>query len=297
MAFLSPDNKRLFRKIDFELLIAALAIVIYSIIIISSATHVNTPSEERFWFVQRQGLFAFINIMLAIFFMNFDYRGLQQYGNQLYIFNLIMLLAVMLFGQAALGAQRWIQLGPISLQPSEFSKLIMIICLASVLEDRVGRLNSLHDLFPIAVYVGVPFLLVLKQPDLGTSLVFMAILRHPHSIVVGNIFGGLGVDAGVVAFHERLSKNAHHGISRSERRPARLGISHHSIEDRNRLGNVIRQRAVRGHAEPIKFPAGESHGFYFCGGRRGIGLRRRGRPVDFIFDRFMARHSDCARGG
>ena len=107
--------------------------------------------------------------------MNFDYRGLQQYGSRLYIFNLIMLLAVMLFGQAALGAQRWIQLGPISLQPSEFSKLIMIICLASVLESRVGKLNSIHDLLPIAVYVGVPFLLVLKQPDLGTSLVFMAI--------------------------------------------------------------------------------------------------------------------------
>ena len=175
MSILSPDTKRLFRKIDFELLIAALAIVIYSIVIISSATHVNTPSEERFWFVQRQGLFAFINIILAIFFMNFDYRGLQQYGSRLYIFNLVMLLAVMLFGQTALGAQRWIQLGPISLQPSEFSKLIMIICLASVLEERIGRLNSIHDLLPIAAYVGVPFLLVLKQPDLGTSLVFMAI--------------------------------------------------------------------------------------------------------------------------
>ena len=175
MAVFSPDTKRLFRKIDFELLFAALAIVIYSLVIISSATHVNTPSEERFWYVQRQGLFAFINIVLAIFFMNFDYRGLQQYGNRLYVFNLVMLLAVMLFGHAALGAQRWIQLGPISLQPSEFSKLIMIICLASVLEERVGKLNTLHDLLPIAIYVGIPFILVLKQPDLGTSLVFMAI--------------------------------------------------------------------------------------------------------------------------
>ena len=118
MAILSPDTKRLLRKIDFELLIPALCIIIYSLVIISSATHVNTPSEERFWFVQRQGIFAAINIILAIFFMNFDYRGLQPYGNKLYIFNIIMLLAVMLFGHAALGAQRWIQIGPISLQPS-----------------------------------------------------------------------------------------------------------------------------------------------------------------------------------
>jgi rod shape determining protein RodA len=86
-----------------------------------------------------------------------------------------MLLAVMLVGQSALGAQRWISIGPISIQPSEFSKLIMIVSLATMLEDRVGKLNTLHDLLPVAAYVGVPFLLVLKQPDLGTSLVFMAI--------------------------------------------------------------------------------------------------------------------------
>ena len=60
-----------------------------------------------------------------------------------------MLLAVMLVGQSALGAQRWISIGPISIQPSEFSKLIMIVCLASVLEERVGKLNTLDDLLPV----------------------------------------------------------------------------------------------------------------------------------------------------
>ena len=175
MAIISADKKRLLRRIDFVLLFASLAIIIYSLVVISSATHVNTPGEERYWFVQRQGIFALVNIAIAILFMNFDYRGLQQYGKQLYVINLIMLAAVMLFGHAALGAQRWIQIGPVSLQPSEFSKLIMIICLASILENKIGQLNSFQDLLPIAAYVGVPFILVLKQPDLGTSLVFMAI--------------------------------------------------------------------------------------------------------------------------
>ena len=175
LAIFSNESKRLLRRIDFILLFAAAAIVIYGLIIISSATHINTPGEERFWFVQRQGIFAVVNAVLAILFMNFDYRGLQQYGQKLYIFNLIMLLAVMLFGHAALGAQRWIQIGPISLQPSEFSKLIMIICMAAILEERMGRLNRIQDLLPIAGYIAIPFVLVLKQPDLGTSLVFMAI--------------------------------------------------------------------------------------------------------------------------
>ena len=198
LEIISADTKGVLKKIDFTLLITSAAIIIYSLIVISSATHVNNPTEERFWFVQRQGLFALIDVIFAIIFMNFDYRGLQSHGKKLYVFNLIMLVAVMLFGHAALGAQRWIQIGPISLQPSEFSKLIMIICMASVLEERVGNLNTLRDLLPIALYVGIPFILVLKQPDLGTSLVFMAIFFGmiivcgiPWRILFGLIIAGI----------------------------------------------------------------------------------------------------------
>ena len=168
-------NKRWLRRMDFTLIAATAAIIVMSLVIIGSATHINTPSDERYWFVQRQGLFAILNGALAVFLMNFDYKMLQRYGNRLYVFNIIMLLAVMFLGHSALGAQRWIQLGPITLQPSEFSKIIMIVSLAAMLEDKIGKLNNLHDLLPVAAYVGLPFLLVMKQPDLGTSLVFMAI--------------------------------------------------------------------------------------------------------------------------
>ena len=168
-------NKRFLRRIDFTLITATALIVVMSLIIIGSATHINTPSEERYWFVQRQGIFAVVNVAAAFFLMNFDYKMLQGYGNKLYVFNLIMLLAVMVAGHSALGAQRWISIGPINLQPSEFSKLIMIISLATILETRVGKINNVKDLLPPALYLFIPFLLVLKQPDLGTSLVFVAI--------------------------------------------------------------------------------------------------------------------------
>ena len=167
-------SKRLLRRTDLTLIAAAAAIVIMSLVIIGSATHVNTPSEERYWFVQRQGISILVDIALAAFWMNFDYKILQRYGNHFYVFNLVLLILVMLVGQTALGAQRWIALGPISIQPSEFSKLIMIIALAAMMEKR-GKVQSLSDLASIAGYVGLPFLLVLKQPDLGTSLVFLAI--------------------------------------------------------------------------------------------------------------------------
>ena len=169
-------DRRLLRNLDYVLIVVTLLIVVISLIIIGSATHVNTPSEDRYWYVQRQGLFAVLNFIAIFVFLHFDYNSLEKYSKYFYGINLVMLLAVMFVGQSALGAQRWIQLGPINLQPSEFSKLIMIITLASILDKRYKQLNTWRDILPVFIYVGIPFLLVLKQPDLGTSLVFLAIL-------------------------------------------------------------------------------------------------------------------------
>lgn len=169
-------NRRMLKNLDFVVIVVTLLLIGISLVIIGSATHINTPSEDRYWYVQRQGLFAVVNIIFIFLLLHIDYKVLSRFANALYGINLVMLLAVMVVGQTALGAQRWIQIGPISLQPSEFSKLIMIICLANMLDNRTGRLNSFKDIIPIFLYVGLPFLLVLKQPDLGTSLVFLAIL-------------------------------------------------------------------------------------------------------------------------
>ncbi|MDF2502222.1 MAG: rod shape-determining protein RodA [Anaerosporomusa subterranea] len=169
-------NRRLLRNLDFILILDIIALIVVSLIFIGSATHINTPSEDRYWYVQRQGIFALINIVIIFVMLHFDYKSIGRYANLLYVFNLVMLLAVMFVGQSALGAQRWIQIGPITLQPSEFSKLIMIVSLANLLDKRVGQLQTWRDILPIFLYVGIPFLLVLKQPDLGTSLVFLSIL-------------------------------------------------------------------------------------------------------------------------
>ena len=94
-------TKNIWRRTDWPLILATAAIIIMSLVIIGSATHINTPSEERYWYVQRQGMFALVNVAIAFFLMNFDYKILQGYGNKLYIFNPILLLAVMIFGHSA----------------------------------------------------------------------------------------------------------------------------------------------------------------------------------------------------
>ena len=165
--------KREWKNLDKVMLIVSFLIVCISLCIIGSATHIN-KGAINYDFVAKQGAAFVVDLMIILFFSRFDYAKLKKYAKPLYIINLLMLVAVMFVGTSALGAQRWIQLGPITLQPSEFSKLIMIICTASILSDRVGQLNTWRQVLPIGLYVGIPFLLVLKQPDLGTSLVFLA---------------------------------------------------------------------------------------------------------------------------
>ena len=91
----------------------------------------------------------------------------------LYIINIGLLVAVMVAGHSALGAQRWLSLGPIKLQPSEIAKLVVIFTLASWLAWR--PIKNFWDNFLAILILAVPAFLVFKQPDLGTSLVFGAV--------------------------------------------------------------------------------------------------------------------------
>jgi rod shape determining protein RodA len=166
-------NRRMLKNLDFTLIGAVLLLLCISLVIISSATHVTTATQEPYWYLQRQATFTIINILLVFFLLTFEYNALAKYANILYWISIVSLLAVRFAGETALGAQRWIQIGPVTIQPSEFAKIIIIITLAKMLENR--KLETLKDLIPVGLHVGLPFILILLQPDLGTSLVFIAI--------------------------------------------------------------------------------------------------------------------------
>ena len=104
-----------------------------------------------------------------------DYRNWQRWAPALYVVNLLLLLFILRGGHSAMGAQRWISLGPLgTFQPSEPAKLVVAISLAAVLCR--GTYEEIQDLWKPLLSVAIPALLVLKQPDLGTSLVLVAIL-------------------------------------------------------------------------------------------------------------------------
>lgn len=172
---------------DWTIIICTVLLVSIGLTAVGSATHVNQEALSFNSLVVKQLLFFVVNVAVVIGMQFFDYHRLKNWGNMIYAFTIIMLLAVMIAGTSALGAQRWIQIGPITLQPSEFSKLLMIICMAKMLEPRINHLNTFKSLLVPVIYVGIPIFLVFLQPDLGTSLVYIA------------IFGGMLFIAGIRA--------------------------------------------------------------------------------------------------
>ncbi len=174
---MSGNSRGFLGKLDFGLLISVFILLIFGIIGIASATHFQfSGTEEQTWYVYRQGLFILCSLLFLWFSLQIDYRILKEIWPAFYVFSIILLVAVAFFGHTALGAKRWLQLGPLTIQPSEIAKILIIISLAAFLEKRMNRLDGWFDLLPTFALVGIPVLLVLKQPDLGTALVFLGIL-------------------------------------------------------------------------------------------------------------------------
>ena len=107
--------------------------------------------------------------------MMVDYHSIVSWSNIIYVLNIVGLVSVLFLGKKSSGAQRWIPIGPFGFQPSEFAKLAMIIVIARQL-DRQKTLDNMKDLVPILLHIAMPLFLIMKQPDLGTSLVLLIIL-------------------------------------------------------------------------------------------------------------------------
>jgi rod shape determining protein RodA len=106
----------------------------------------------------------------------FDYKWLKTFAWPLYGVQIGLLLVTLGIGHGVGGASRWVAIGPFDFQFSELAKILMVVVLANYLGARQGRLGSLTSILGACVLVGPPFLLVMIQPDLGSSLVLLAIL-------------------------------------------------------------------------------------------------------------------------
>ena len=117
-----------------------------------------------------------IALIVFVVATSFDYKWLKTFAWPLYAIQLGLLVLTLAIGHGVGGSARWISIGPFDFQFSELAKILMAIVLANYLGSRQGRLGSLPSILGACIIVGPPFLLVMVQPDLGTSLAFVAIL-------------------------------------------------------------------------------------------------------------------------
>jgi rod shape determining protein RodA len=167
-------------RIDWALFIAVALLAVIGVVNLYSATSVYTLSRADMYVSQVYFLAA--GSALAIFVTVIDYRHFERFAYPLYVVGMLSLVLVLALGKGIRGSSRWINLGGFGFQPSEFTKIWLILALAKYFHDspRSDGPKLLRELTVPAVLAFIPFFLVLKQPDLGTALIhgliFLAIV-------------------------------------------------------------------------------------------------------------------------
>lgn len=160
-------------EIDFKLFFTALLLSLIGILLIYSAKHNSIVEQSLFL---KQFFWLFLSLIAAGILFIFPLR-LHEIFSYIYYFSAIVLLvAVFLFGINRMGANRWFELGGMTFQPSEWAKIATVFALARYLSYTKRSFTSVLWIGTVIVIGFSPMLLVLKQPDLGTSLVFFAIV-------------------------------------------------------------------------------------------------------------------------
>jgi rod shape determining protein RodA len=180
------------RSLDPVLLLVALALTAFGILAVYVA---GVDAGQAY--ATNQAIGFVVGLAGAIPLALIDYRIWQRHLRPIYGLVLLMLAAVLAVGAAAGGAQRWVDIGPVQVQPSEFAKLGMVIVLAGYFAEKpVGE----HAVFLKALgLLALPALLVFMQPDLGTALVFGAVFTVMSYIAGAKLIQLAGLVAGAVA--------------------------------------------------------------------------------------------------
>ena len=166
--------KKYLLETDYVLLAAVLCLAGIGIVSIYSAGY-NPYTGETDAFYKRQLMWLVLGI-ISFFVMSYiNYRKVVRFTPIIYGAGIFLLLIVLVLGHIKMGAQRWIGIGPLRLQPSEIFKIIWVISLAWLFMDFDGKRLSLIKILQKSWMLIPPFLLVFSQPDLGTALTYVAV--------------------------------------------------------------------------------------------------------------------------
>ncbi len=171
-----PESEKIkFKFADIALIVTMIMLIGIGLISIYSATSGQSNSSVSNNF-QHQIYWIFSGLTLFLFTLTMSPKFYQAFVYIFYGFIIFCLLAVLLVGKSSSGADRWLSFFGFNFQPSEWAKIATIFALARYLSDNQYKFNKIRQLL-ISFGIGfLPMLLIFKQPDLGTSLVFLVII-------------------------------------------------------------------------------------------------------------------------
>jgi rod shape determining protein RodA len=194
-------------RLDLSLACGLIALGVTGVVVVYSATRQSLIQEgfNPHYFLERQAFFVGLGILAMYVVSLIDYRRLDIVTTPFYVCSLLGLVGVYFIGQSALGAQRWYSIGILQIQPSEFTVLILILAIATYCQRRPDGL-TMYDVARLLVMAAVPLILIVLQPDIGTSIIIVLTVGSmlviagvpPRLLTLLVILGSAGV---VVAFY------------------------------------------------------------------------------------------------
>lgn len=164
---------------DYWILILAVGLSAFGVIMIQSASYYSTMNTANgpYYYAYNQFTKGLVGVAMMIFFWKFDYTYLKKYHltKIAYGISVIMLLLVLIVGTDAYGAQRWLNIGGLSIQPSDIAKLGLVLVLADIFSQDTSRIHKIKWLISAAVIAGILALLIMLQPNLSTTVCVLAI--------------------------------------------------------------------------------------------------------------------------
>ncbi|RMG89259.1 MAG: rod shape-determining protein RodA, partial [Candidatus Dadabacteria bacterium] len=182
------------RQVDWGFLLLLAVLCGLGLTVLWSASH--GPDGRVAGYAARQARWMAIGGAVLAGALAFDYRRLESWAPWIYLGTLLTLAAVLAVGHTTMGAQRWIAVGPVRVQPSEFAKIAIAVVTAHVLaRESSDPPYGLRPLLVPAAMVGLACLLVLLQPDLGTAVLMAGVAAVQilfQGVRRGVLVGGLG---------------------------------------------------------------------------------------------------------
>ncbi len=165
-------------RVDWLMIGAIALLMAIGVSFVYSATMANESASHLPWYNQlyvRQIIWGLIGVTAAVAICLVDYHILARWSLVIYWLAILLLVAVFVVGSAVYGARRWIDLGPFKLQPSEFAKLAFILALGNFLSRPADELRRPIIFWKALGLMGLPFVLILREPDLGSALIFLPV--------------------------------------------------------------------------------------------------------------------------